>query len=173
MVHPASWILVCPFSNGTQSFHYRVWNNEKSLHLLNMHTNRAGPIYELLYYAVQACRRNFVGRTIRIVENGFGKYKQTSSDCLMHRIEMLTLFATGTIFCSTLRVSTNTHILVLLVLNSLPDYAHEPGKLLPGTVAFLRLFPLKKTYTPSLFFFFFWMVWQRQKKIREVQEKKQ
>ena len=48
---------------GTQSFHYRVWNNEKHCIYLTCTINRAGSFYELLYYAVQGCRRNFVRNT--------------------------------------------------------------------------------------------------------------
>lgn len=57
-------------------------------------------------------KENFVGRTIRIVfENGFGKYKQTSSDCLMHRIEMLTLLQLAQFFAQPWRVSNkHTHL---------------------------------------------------------------
>lgn len=48
---------------GTQSFHYRIWNNENHCIYLTCTINRAGSFHGFLYYAVQGCRRNFVQST--------------------------------------------------------------------------------------------------------------
>lgn len=71
-------------------------------------------IEEILSEALKNC----VGR----VGNGFGVYKRFCSDCLMQRTEMqISICSRHNFLFNRGEFQGNTHILVLLLLDSLPD----------------------------------------------------
>lgn len=90
---------------GTQSLHYRVWNNEKHCIYLTCTIHRARSFHRLLYYAGQGCGRNFVRSTEELQGGTMLEMVLVSmcSSSLMARCkgEKCWLSATGTMSCST------------------------------------------------------------------------